>query len=122
MTQKWIIQVESETVVSSGQLSVMFMRKFQGARKYTAPLSSLANIKQGLNETLKAYIKRFNDELKTILNPQENGVMMETISGIRPNTPFWDKLQKDECKSLAEFYMRADKIICIETAWEASSR
>ena len=95
------------------------MLQFQRARKYATHLSRLASIKQGPNETLKAYIECFNDELMKIHNPQENGVMMATISGVRPNTPFWDKLQKDECKTLAEFYRRADKIIRLKTAREA---
>ena len=114
--KKWICQVEPETSTSWGQLSSMFMRQFQGGCKYATPLSHLASIKQGPNETLKAYIKRFNEELTTIHNPQENGVMMAAISGVRPDTPFLDKLQKDECKTLAEFYKRADKIMCLETA------
>ena len=44
---------------------------------------------------------------------------MAAISGVRPETPFWDKLQKDECKTLQEFYRRADKIMHLETASEA---
>ena len=97
----------------------MFVRQFQGAHKYATLLSRLASIKQGPNKMLKAYIKHFNDELTTIQGPQENGVMMATISEVRPNTPFWDKLQKDDCKSLAEFYRRAGKIMHLETAQEA---
>ena len=81
----------------------MFLHQLQGARKHATPLSLLASIKQGLNETLKTYIKRFNEELKMIHNPQENGVMMAAISRVRPDTPFWDKLWKDECKMLVEF-------------------
>ena len=34
-------------------------------------------------------------------------------------TPFWDKLQKDEYKSLLEFYKRADKIMHLEAVREA---
>ena len=45
--------------------------------------------------------------------------MMAAISGVRPNTLFWDKLQKDECKSMSEFYMHTDKIMSLETAREA---
>ena len=45
--------------------------------------------------------------------------MMVAISGVRPDTPFWDKLEKDECKTLAEFYSRADMIMRLETAREA---
>ena len=82
------------------------------------PLSHLASFKQGPNETLKAYVKRFKEELATIHNPQENGVLMAAISGGRLETPFWDKLQKDECKTLAEFYRLTDKIMRLETARE----
>ena len=45
--------------------------------------------------------------------------MMAAISRVRPKTSFWDKLQKDECKSLAEFYRCVDKIMYLETAREA---
>ena len=45
--------------------------------------------------------------------------MMAAISRVRPDTSFWDKLQKDECKSLLEFYRRADKIMHLETAQKA---
>ena len=68
---------------------------------------------------LNAYIKRFNDVLATIHNPQENRVMMAAISGVRPKTPFWDKLQKEEFKSLQEFYRHANKIMHLKTAIEA---
>ena len=82
------------------------------------PLSRLASIKQGPNKTLKEYIRRFNEELATIHNPQENGVLMVAISGVRPEIPFWNRLQKDECKTIQEFYRRADKIIHLEIARE----
>ena len=67
-TKKCIHQIEPDIVVSWRQLSSMFMHQFQGARKYATPLSRLSSIKQGPNETLKSYIKRFNDELTTIQN------------------------------------------------------
>ena len=94
------------------------MSQFQGARKYATPLSRFANIKQGPNKILKAYVRCFNEELATIHNPQENKVLMATILGVWPETRFWDKLQKDECKMPQEFYRRADKIMCLETARE----
>ena len=45
--------------------------------------------------------------------------MMAVICGVLPKTPFWNKLQKDECKSLQEFYRRVDKIMCLLTTREA---
>ena len=68
-TKKWFKQIELETVTSCIQLSGLFMREFQEERKYATLLSRLASIKQGLNKTLKAYVKRFNEELTTIHNP-----------------------------------------------------
>ena len=53
-----------------------------------------------------------------IHNPQENRVMMAIISRVRPDALFYDKLLKDECKTLAEFYRRVDKIMRLETARE----
>ena len=94
------------------------MRQFQGVKKYVTPLSCLASIKQGSNKTLKTYVRRFNEELATIHNPQENEVLMAAISGVRPETPFLDKLQKDECKTLQEFYRCANKIMRLEIAPE----
>ena len=85
-------------------------------RKYATPLSQLASIKQGPNETLKAYVRCFNKELATIHNPQENRVLMVAMIGVRPETTLWDKLQKDEYKTLQEFYRRLDKIMRLETA------
>ena len=117
--KKWFKKIEPETVASSTQLSGLFMRQFQRARKYATLLSRLASIKQGLHETLKAYVRRFNEELATIHNPLENSVLMATISGVRPETPLWDKLQKDECKTLKEFHRRANKIMRLEIAREA---
>ena len=92
IAKKWFRQIEPETVASWTQLSGLFMRQFQGARKYATPLSRLASIKQGPNETLKSYVKPFNEELATIHNPQENGVLMAAISRVRPEIPSWDKL------------------------------
>ena len=50
-TKKWIHQIEPEIITSWRQLSAMFMRQFQGVCKYATPLSRLASIKQGPNET-----------------------------------------------------------------------
>ena len=44
---------------------------------------------------------------------------MAAISRVRPETTFWDKLKKDECKTLQEFYRQADKIMHLETTREA---
>ena len=78
------------------------MRQFQGARKYATLLSRLASIKQGSNETLKAYVKCFNEELVTIHNPQENGVSMAAINGCDLRHSFgisFRKMNARRCKS-----------------------
>ena len=79
IAKKWFRHIELETVASWAQLSGLFMRQFQGARKYATPLSRLTSVKQGPSETLKVYVRRFNKELATIHNPQENGVLMAVV-------------------------------------------
>ena len=116
---RWFRQIEPETAASWTQLSGLFLRQFQGVRNDATPLSRLASIKQGSNETLKAYVRLFNEELATIHNPQENEVLMAVISGVRLETPFWDKLQKNKFKTLQKFYRRVDKIMHLKTAREA---
>ena len=60
--------------------------------KVRNPSKSFGQHQARVNKTLKVYVKCFNEELATIHNSQENGVLMEMISGVRPKTPFWDKL------------------------------
>ena len=45
--------------------------------------------------------------------------MMAAILKVQHETLFCEKLQKDECKSLQEFYKHADKIMHLETGREA---
>ena len=68
------------------------------------PSKSFGQHQAKVKRALKAYVKCFNEELATIHNLQENEILMAAISGVRLETPFWDKLQKDECKTLQEFY------------------
>ena len=68
-TKKWFRQIECKTVASWTQLSGLFMHQFQETRKCATLISLLASINQGPNKTLKAYFRRFNEELTTIHNP-----------------------------------------------------
>ena len=81
-TKKWFRQIEPETVAFWTQLLGLFMRQFQGVKRYATPLSRLASIKQGLNDTLKMYVKCFIEELETIHNLQKNEVLMVAISRV----------------------------------------
>ena len=52
------------------------------SEKVSNPSKSFGQYQARVNETLKAYVKRFNEELATIHNPQENGVLMAAISRV----------------------------------------
>ena len=36
-----------------------------------------------------------------------------------PKTPFWDKLQQKECRTISEFYKKANKFLKLEESKEA---
>ena len=47
------------------------------------------------------------------------GVLAHLINGVLPKTPFWDKLQHKEWKSMSEFYKKASKFKKLENSREA---
>ena len=50
------------------------------------------------------------------------GVLAHTTNGVLPETPFWDELQQNECRSVSEFYKKASKFLKLEDSKEALRR
>ena len=49
-------------------------------------------------------------------------VLAHLTNGVQPETPFWDKLQQKECKSVSEFYKKANKFLKLENSTEALTK
>ena len=79
----------------------------------------MTNIKQCEGETLKFYLKRFNDEAARVHSAPEGGVLFAAMSGVCLKTKLWNDLQERDCRALEEFYARAEKYLRIENTEEA---
>ena len=79
----------------------------------------MTNIKQREGETLKSYLKRFNDEAARVYSVPESGVLFAAMSEICPKTKLWNDLQERDCRTFEEFYARAEKYMRVENADEA---
>lgn len=61
-TKSWFDKFRRHSIVSWDQLSSEFKKQFRAARTIKPEASSLANIKQKIDETLKKYLAMFNIE------------------------------------------------------------
>ena len=86
------------------------------ARTIKPEASSLANIKQGPFETLKAYLKRFKDEATRTKRVDDGQQLMALEARIRAGSPLWDDLQRQGCHRLDDFIRRAQEYINWEEA------
>ena len=82
------------------------------------PGTSLANVKQGENESLKSYIHRFNMEAAEVGSLTRRELKMAITAGVRPGSKLWDNMLKREVTDLDDFYERAQKYIRVEDGHE----
>ena len=78
--------------------------------------SSLVNIKQKTDETLKQYLARFNIEAARARGVDDSSHLMAIRAGILPASAFWEDLQRKLIYTLAEFNRRAQRAMNLEEA------
>ena len=49
----------------------------------------------------------------------EGGILAHLTNGVLPETPFWEELQQKECRSVSEFYRKANKFLKLENSKDA---
>ena len=79
----------------------------------------MTNIKKREGETFKSYLKWFNDKAARVHSVPEGGVLFYAMGGVRPKTKLWNDLQERDCRTLEEFYAKAEKYLCVENVEEA---
>ena len=79
----------------------------------------MTNIKQGEGETLKSYLKRFSDEAARVHSAPEGEILFAAMGGVLLKTKLWNDLQERDCRTLEDFYARAEKYLCVENAKKA---
>ncbi|KAF4378858.1 hypothetical protein G4B88_008328 [Cannabis sativa] len=81
-TFSWFKKFKRHSIVSWQQLSNAFKKEFQAARTHKLKCSSLANMRQFLGESLKAYINFFNIEATKTHGINDSARLMALVVGI----------------------------------------
>ena len=107
------------SISSWQQLSTLFLQHFQVTRRFAIPLALLENVKQKKGEALKLYINCFNKMSNFVTWSPDARVLAHFTNRVLPETPFWDELQQQECRSVREFYRKTSKFLKLEDSKEA---
>ncbi|XP_062080891.1 uncharacterized protein LOC133785688 [Humulus lupulus] len=83
------------------------------------PSTSLANAKQGENESLKSYIHSFNMEGANVGSLTRRELKIAITAGVRSGSKLRDYMLKREVTDLDDFYERAHKCIHVEDGHES---
>ena len=89
-----------------------------GSGIHFAPYTDLANIKQGKNEKLKSYLKKFSEAVAQSETVPPEGMLMALGAGVRTKTKLWKNIRKHQCNDIEDFYQRAETYIRLEETEE----
>uniref|UniRef100_A0A2N9HQF1 Retrotransposon gag domain-containing protein n=1 Tax=Fagus sylvatica TaxID=28930 RepID=A0A2N9HQF1_FAGSY len=103
----WFNKLESESISSFVQLSRAFIDHFIGGQRRGRPPTHLLNVKQMEEESLKAYVQRFNKEAMQIDRAKEDVTLTAFMAGLRKGGFLYD-LCKDPPEILSELMFHRD--------------
>ncbi|GFZ09595.1 hypothetical protein Acr_21g0001940 [Actinidia rufa] len=83
--------------------------------------SHLFTVHQKKTESLKDFVKRFNQTVLEVEDPSDKVVIMAMMEGLRPG-PLFDSLSKNIFKTLSALQSKANKYIAAEKLAEAKRR
>ena len=113
----WFNRIPPSTISSFRELSIAFVSHFIGSRTYRKPSYHLLTIKQGSQESLKSYVRRFNAESLKIDVPDENFSITAFIAGLGVQSKdLMFSISKNPQACMAEVLAKAEKYINREEA------
>ncbi|XP_074346144.1 uncharacterized protein LOC141684906 [Apium graveolens] len=111
---QWFKRLSANSIRSWDQMCQVFVTQFQASVAYAPPTNTLANIKQHEDESLREYFRRFNAEVSKVRKASDETYKNFLIAGVRPGTEFWKELQREEPKTLSDFYNKAESHKVVE--------
>ncbi|GFZ05045.1 cytochrome P450, family 72, subfamily A, polypeptide 9 [Actinidia rufa] len=121
LARSWFKKLSSRIIDLLGDLSRLFFINFMNCRVRQKNASHLFTIHQKDRESLKDYVKHFNQIVLEVEDPNDKVVVMTMMEGLRPG-PLFDSLSKNVPKTLSILQSKADKYIAIEELVEAKRR
>ncbi|GFZ10627.1 hypothetical protein Acr_22g0000250 [Actinidia rufa] len=119
--RSWFRKLSPGTIDSFGDLSRLFVANFMSCRNREKNASHLFTIHQKETESLKDFVKRFNQAILEVEDPSDKVIIMAMMEGLRPS-PLFDSLSKNVPETLSALQSKADKYIAAEELAEAKRR
>ncbi|GFY91372.1 hypothetical protein Acr_07g0015680 [Actinidia rufa] len=119
--RSWFQKLSPGTIDSFGDLSRLFVANFMSCTNRQKNASHLFTIHQKENESLKEFVKRFNQAILEVEDPSDKVIIMAMMEGLRPG-PLFDSLSKNVPETLSALQSKADKYIAAEEFSEAKRR
>ncbi|GFY91075.1 hypothetical protein Acr_07g0012710 [Actinidia rufa] len=116
--RSWFRKLPPATIDSFGDLSRLFVANFMSCRIRQKNASHLFTVHQKEIESLKDYLKQFNQAILEVEDPSDKVVIMAMMEGLRPG-PLFNSLSKNVPETLSTLQNKADKYIAAEELAEA---
>ncbi|XP_065622853.1 uncharacterized protein LOC136064710 [Quercus suber] len=114
----WFSRLTPNSIGAFKELSALFTTHFIGGHRYKKSTAYLMSIKQQKEETLRAYITRFNKEALSIDEADDKILVVAFTNGLRKGK-FLFSLYKNDPKTMSEVLYRATKYMNTEDALQA---
>ncbi|XP_057481960.1 uncharacterized protein LOC130768867 [Actinidia eriantha] len=119
--RSWFRKLPPGMIDSFGDLSRLFVANFMSCRIMQKNASHVFTIHQKETKCLKDYVKRFNQAILEVEDPNDKVVIMAMMEGLRPS-PLFDSLSKNVPETLSALQNKADKYIAVEELVEAKRK
>ncbi|KAF5445206.1 hypothetical protein F2P56_034273 [Juglans regia] len=107
----WFGALWSDTIENFEELGRQFITQFMANKWRRRSAAYLLTVKQKDDESLKAYLVRFNKERMTANDQDEKFMMAALLGGIWPRSPFMTELARKTPSTLIEFMDWADDFV-----------
>ena len=111
--QAWHSRLPPKSVFSFEQLAFQFVTQFNGAKPVKKPATHLMSVRQGDNETLEDYTRRFNQEAMQVEDFTDQAAIQAMLAGLKPGAFRWD-IAKNTPKTLSGVIEEAQKHVIAE--------
>ncbi|GFZ17254.1 hypothetical protein Acr_26g0005240 [Actinidia rufa] len=111
--RSWFRKLSPGTIDSFGELSRLFVANFMSCRNRQKNASHLFTVHQKETESLKDFVKRFNQAILEVEDPSDKVIIMAMMEGLRPG-PLFDSLSKNVPETLSALQSKVDKYIAAE--------
>ncbi|KAL5809887.1 hypothetical protein ACOSQ3_026586 [Xanthoceras sorbifolium] len=109
----WISGLRRRSISNFAELQREFRIGFAGSGRRMRYIVHLASVKQQPNESLRDYIKRFQDAARQVQNFSDMGALMASTEGLRDERLSWS-LSKNRPSSYRELMERVEKYVTAE--------